>query len=51
MKLLFLVLLAFPAIWATEPISYKDYKVVEFTIENDDQLKVAKKMEMMTGVS
>jgi hypothetical protein len=51
MKILFLVLLICPIIWATDPISYDNYKVVEFIIKTEDQLKVAKKLEMTTGVS
>ena len=50
MKLLFFVLLISPIIWASDPISYKNYKVVEFNIETEDQLKTAQRMEMMTGV-
>ncbi|KAL7013192.1 hypothetical protein ACKWTF_015248 [Chironomus riparius] len=49
MKLLFLVFLICPIVWANEPISYKDYKVVEFKIETEGQLKAAKNMEMMSG--
>jgi hypothetical protein len=31
-------------------VSYQDYKVVKFTIENEEQLKKAQEMEIMDGV-